>query len=359
VINATVQNITDAQQQLRTRMIGGQPPDTFQVVGGGDLLQWVVYNGQDDTESKMESVDFLASANNWANLMPKPILDLVSYNGKMYGVPLALHRTNVLFYNKTLFDQYGLTPPTSWEEFYQVGDALKTHGIAPLAIGANVGFFVALLTFDNVLVAKAGADFRASYFAGHEDPADPRIVDTLNEVAKILDYTSSDTTQISWDQAAQEVVDGTAGMTIIGDWAKGYFLSEGMSPDVEFGQVPSPGTAGTFVCVVDAFGLPKGAPDRQAAVDFLTLVGSLDAQDAFNPIKGATPPRSDADLTKFDVLAQRTLHDFQVGTLTGSRQLLVANAAFNTELENTMRDFALDHNVDVVVNMLKNRYDEL
>jgi len=54
VINATVESITDAQQQLRTRMIGGQPPDTFQVVGGGDLTQWVAYNGQDDTESKMD-----------------------------------------------------------------------------------------------------------------------------------------------------------------------------------------------------------------------------------------------------------------------------------------------------------------
>src|SRR5882757_2497300 len=57
VINATVQDITTAQAQLRTRMLDGQPPDTFQVVGGGDLMQWVISNGQDATVSKMDSVD--------------------------------------------------------------------------------------------------------------------------------------------------------------------------------------------------------------------------------------------------------------------------------------------------------------
>jgi len=91
----------------------------------------------------------------------------------------------------------------------------------------------------------------------------------------------------------------------------------------------------------------------------LTLVGSLDAQDVFDPIKGATPPRTDADISRYDVLAQRALHDFQTDTITGSRQLLVLNSAFNTELEETMRQFAVDRNVDTVVNMLKNRYDLL
>jgi len=114
VINAAVQDINNAHEQLRTRMLAGQPPDTFQAVGGGDLMQWVVANGQDATDSKMESVDSIALANHWASVIPKPILDLVSYNGKMYGAPLAVHRTNVLFYNKTVFDQYGLTPPTTW-----------------------------------------------------------------------------------------------------------------------------------------------------------------------------------------------------------------------------------------------------
>jgi len=124
----------------------------------------------------------------------------------MYGVPIGIHRMNVLFFNKKILEQQGLTAPTTWADFYQVGDALKAQGIAPLAIGGNVGFLTMVLAFDNVLVAKAGAEFRASYLTGHEDPADARIRDTLTEVVKIFGYMSADTTSLGWDQAAQEVV---------------------------------------------------------------------------------------------------------------------------------------------------------
>jgi glucose/mannose transport system substrate-binding protein len=113
------------------------------------------------------------------------------------------------------------------------------------------------------------------------------------------------------------------------------------------------------VYLVDAFGLPKGAPDRQAALNWLTIVGSPDAQNVFNPIKGASPPRTDADKSLYDVLAQRTIQDFQSSTLSGARPLIIKSPDFNTELEDTMKQFAVDRNVDTVLNMLKNRYDQL
>src|SRR5689334_5047312 len=69
----------------------------------------------------------------------------------------------------------------------------------------------------------------------------------------------------------------------MGDWAKGFFMSKGLQPDVEFGQASVPGTQGVFNFITVSFGLPKGAAHRQAAVDFLTLVGSPKGQAAFNP----------------------------------------------------------------------------
>jgi glucose/mannose transport system substrate-binding protein len=354
-----VEQISDAQAQLRSRMLESRPPDTFQVIGGNDLMQWVAYNGRDDSDSKMEPLDFLYSQNNWSSVIPKAVQNFVSYNGKAYGVPIALHRTNVLFYNKKLLSQNGLSAPTTLDEFYQVADALKAKGITPFATGAKIGFVAALLAWDGVFIAKAGAAFRDSYFAGKESPNDPRVIETLTETAKMLSYAPADNSSLTWDQAAQRVVDGTVAMTVVGDWAKGFFLSKGMVPDVDIGAVPVPGTGGNFVYLVDAFGLPKGAPDRKAALNFLTLIGSSEAQNAFNPIKGATPPRTDADKSLYDVLAQHTLGDFQTDVLSGSRSIVVASPDFNTELENTMKQFAFDGNVDTVLFMLKNQYDRL
>ena len=43
---------------------------------------------------------------------------MITYNGEIYSVPANIHRGNVLFYNKKVFADNGLTPPTTWDEFF-------------------------------------------------------------------------------------------------------------------------------------------------------------------------------------------------------------------------------------------------
>ena len=107
-------------------------------------------------------------------------------------------------------------------------------------------------------------------------------------------------------------------MTVMGDWAEGYFKSVGWTPDVEFGFVPAPGTDGTFMMLSDSFGLPKGAPNRDAAVAWLTLAGSKEGQDAFNPLKGSIPARTDGDRALYDVYLQSSMDDFSSDSITPS-----------------------------------------
>jgi glucose/mannose transport system substrate-binding protein len=50
----------------------------------------------------------------------------------------------------------------------------------------------------------------------------------------------------------------------------------------------------------DSFGLPKGAPNREAAGEWLTLAASQEGQDAFNPKKGSIPSRLDGHRALYD-----------------------------------------------------------
>jgi glucose/mannose transport system substrate-binding protein len=307
----------------------------------------------------MEPIDFIAQQNRLADVVPAAVMDLVSHGGKVYGIPLGVHRYNCLFFNKKLFDDNGLLPPTTLAEFYTVSEALKAKGLTPLAVGSKDGHQVKIHVWDGLLVAKGGVQFRESYLAGHEDPADARIVDTLNEYAHMLDYSNADHESLTWDGAAQMVVDGTAAMTIVGDFAKGFFLSRGWHSGVELGEVPVPGTSGTFVYIVDSFGLPKGIANRQATVNFLNLVATPEAQNVFNPVKGSSPPRKDTDRSIYDSIAKATMDDFARNTLARATNQLVRNPEFITALNEAMRQFAIDRNVEAVVNVLKNRYDQL
>jgi glucose/mannose transport system substrate-binding protein len=69
----------------------------------------------------------------------------------------------------------------------------------------------------------------------------------------------------------------------------------------------------------DSFTLPKGAPDRDAAIAWLTLCGSLAGQDAFNPKKGSIAVRKDSNAKLYDAYLQSAMKDWKtLDTQAGS-----------------------------------------
>jgi glucose/mannose transport system substrate-binding protein len=305
IINATVAGGagSNAQAVLATRMQAGDPPDSFQVHAGHELIDsWVVAD-------KMEPVTFIFEENGWLENYPQGVIDVLSKDGEIWSVPVNIHRSNVLWYNKQVFADNGLEPPATFEEFFAVADALQGAGVTPLALGDN-GIWAATHLFESVLLGTLGPEAYRGLWDGSTDWGGAEVKQATETFTKMLGYVNEDHAALSWDQAAQLVVDGDAAMTIMGDWAEGYFKSVGWTPDVEFGYVPSPGTSGSFIMLSDSFGLPKGAPNREAAVAWLTVAGSQEGQDAFNPLKGSIPARTDGDRSLYDVYLQGAMDDF-------------------------------------------------
>jgi glucose/mannose transport system substrate-binding protein len=305
IINATVAGGagSEAKAVLATRMQAGDAPDSFQVHAGHELIDtWVVAD-------KMEPVTFIFEGNNWLGVYPPGVIEVLSSGGEIWSVPVNIHRSNVLWYNKQVFEDNGLTAPASLEDFFDAADTLMAAGITPLALGDS-GVWVDLHVFESLLLAHLGPEADRGLWDGTTDWNGPEVTAALEDFARVMGYVNADHSALSWDQAAQLVVDGDAAMTIMGDWAEGYFKSVGLTPDVEFGYVPSPGTAGSFIMLSDSFGLPKGAPNRDGAIAWLTLCGSKEGQDAFNPIKGSIPARTDGDRSLYDVYLQSAMDDF-------------------------------------------------
>src|SRR5207237_10039419 len=70
VIEAVVSGSGKARETILDRMLGGQPPESFQANGGWGLLAWVLYNQRNDTDSKMEPIDALAAEEGWSAVIP-------------------------------------------------------------------------------------------------------------------------------------------------------------------------------------------------------------------------------------------------------------------------------------------------
>jgi glucose/mannose transport system substrate-binding protein len=97
----------------------------------------------------------------------------------------------------------------------------------------------------------------------------------------------------------------------MGDWAKGHFTSAGWEPKVDFDYAPTAGTDGYFSLHFDGFSLCKGAPNKKITMEWLKFLTTKEAETAFCPIKGATPPRLDAPTDMYDDISLDILKDFR------------------------------------------------
>lgn len=303
-----------AKAVLKTRMQGNDPPDTFQVHGGPELLDGYV------KANKMEPITKLFTDMNMKSGFPQQLLDMVSANGEIYAVPSNVHRGNVLFYNKKVFADNGIAAPTTWDEFFTAAETLKGKGIAPLAVGGKDSWSVTM-AFEDMLLANGGADKFKSLMAGKTDWTDPSVIYALTGLQKLWQskYINDDFSARTWDEAAGQVLKGTAAMTIMGDWAKGYFQANDPTWATDIGWMPSPGTTGIFKVITDSFGRPVGAKNAANTDHFLALLGSKTGQVTFNLRKGSIPARTDVDTSKFDVYMKDAAADFaSAKSLVGS-----------------------------------------
>jgi ABC-type glycerol-3-phosphate transport system substrate-binding protein len=222
IINATVAGGAGAQAKavLKTRMLGGDPPDSFQVHGGAELIDTWMKTGY------MENITDLWKSEGWMDKFPKQLIDLVSHEGKIYSVPVNVHRGNVLWYNKKIFDQYGLQPPTTFDEFFQVAEALKAKGVTPLALGDKLKWEAAHL-FETVLAGVLGAEKYRGLWTGQTPWTGPEVAKAFEIFGRMLDYVNEDHAAHTWDSATQLVLDGKVAMTDDGGLVPRVFPLEG------------------------------------------------------------------------------------------------------------------------------------
>lgn len=348
VVNAAVAGGagTNAKAVLATRMQGNDPPSTFQVHGGAELMTWV-------KADKLQPLNDLYKQNGWDGKFPQDLINLVSKDGNIYAVPVDIHRGNVVWYNEKVFKDNGIQPPKTFDEFFAAADKLKAKGITPLALG-DKNTWPATMLFEDILLGKLGPDKYMKLWTGDVPFDDPQVKDAAETFKKMLSYINPDHSSLDWQDASQMVADGKAAMNVMGDWAKGYFTSKGLKPNQEFGWFTTPGTSEDFMVITDTFGLPKGVKNPDDVKKFLTVLGSEAGQDAFNPLKGSIPARTDADLSKYDVYGKQTINEFKNSHLTPSlAHGSAAPESFVTKANQAVNMFVTQKNVDQLINALK------
>jgi glucose/mannose transport system substrate-binding protein len=279
---------------------------------------------------------------------------MMSKDGEVYGVLCGVHRGNGLWYNKKILDKNGIKigATLSVDEFFAAADKLKAAGVTPLCVGDS-GIWASAQLFENTLVGVIGPDKYMDLWSGKLAFDAPEVKNAMQVYGKMLDYQNADHSALSWDQAVKKLIEGGCAFNSMGDWAYGEFVNAKLKDNEDFGWVSHPGTAGAFVVVADGFPLAKNAPHLENARTWLRVLGSKEAQEAFNPLKGSIPARTDVDRTKFGPYHNWSMDSFAKDKLVptvvhGS----AAPAAFQQALNDAVTTFIVDRKVDAFANAL-------
>jgi glucose/mannose transport system substrate-binding protein len=313
VINSTVTGGSgvNARAVLKTRMLGGDPPDSFQVHAGQELIgTWVVAN-------RMEDLSGLFKSEGWTKQFPPGLLALLSARNGVWSVPVNIHRSNVMWYVPANLQKWGVAPPKTWDEFLATCKTLQAKGVQhPLALGENWTY---VHLWESVALGVLGPDGWNALWNGSMKLNHAKVQRAWDTFGKVLDCANPDASGLSWQQATDRMLKGGAAFNVMGDWAAGYMATTlNLKPGEGFGWAPSPGTGGTFMMLSDSFGLPKGAKNREAALRWLKVLGSKEGQDAFNPLKGSIAARLDSDLSKYNAYLQSAAKDWKANKVVGS-----------------------------------------
>jgi glucose/mannose transport system substrate-binding protein len=326
---------TQARQVLATRLLQGQPPDSYQLHAGQEAAS-------DIKDGRLEDITYLYDANGWRDKFPKGLMDNLTIDGKIYAVPVNIHRSNLLWFNPEKLTEWGIAaPPKTWSEFLQQAETLKAKGVKPISVGIT---WTQMHLLENVLLGELGVAKYNGLWNGTTDWTSAEVIAALETFKKVM--AVADVGTDDWQPTIDKVVAGTAAYNVMGDWAAGYLQGpKALKYKTNYDVVASPGTSGFYNFLSDSFTLPKGAPHKAAAEAWLKECASPAGQDIFNPKKGSVPARLDADKSKYTDYLAWALQEWQSPSTTIVGSLVhgvTANNAWKSEIEKAYGVFFQD-----------------
>jgi glucose/mannose transport system substrate-binding protein len=320
---------TNAKAVLAQRLAAHKPPDSFQGHAGAELQDYI-------KAKQLEPIDFVYKKYGLSKVFPAQLINQIRYKGKLYSVPVNIHRANILWYNPATLKNAGISgAPKSWGQFISALQKAKAKNLIPLALGEQ---WTQKHLLETVMIGSLGPKGWAALWKKGANWSSPQVTAALNRFKTLLSYTNTDAASLTWQDASKLVADGKAAFNIMGDWADGYFRVDlKKKAGSGYGWAAVPGTTNVYDWLSDSFTLPKGAPHRAAAVQWLGFLGSKKAQDTFNPLKGSIPARKDANAKLYPAYLKYALVQWKGDSLAGSlTHGVVASNKWNTDIDSAL-----------------------
>ncbi|MBX2835901.1 MAG: ABC transporter substrate-binding protein [Gammaproteobacteria bacterium] len=325
-----------AMTTLRARVTAGNAPTAVQMLGF-DISDWA-------NEGALGNLNSVAEAEKWDDVVPDALQSFAKHDGNWISAPVNVHSTNWVWINKSALDAAGGKAPETWEELVAVLEAMKANGITPLAHGGQA--WQDATVFDAVVLSMGNDFYKASMIdLDPEALGGEKMVEVFERMATLRSYVDDNFSGRDWNLASAMVIEGKAGMQMMGDWAKGEFLKADQSPGEDFICIRFPGTQGSVTFNSDQFAMfSQGEGDSDAQLKMAASIMSPTFQSAFNVVKGSVPARTDVPNSDFDDCGKKGMADLAEANSSGSLFGSMAHGhAAPAAIKNAVYDVVTQH----------------
>ncbi|MCI2047970.1 MAG: substrate-binding domain-containing protein [Faecalibacterium sp.] len=286
-VKITVNSPADAGTVLRSRLTKNDLPDLMFI--GGDATYTELVSG--GVLMDLSSEDFASAVQE--NYMQMLYDVNPEKETTPYAIPYATNGSGVL-YNKDIFDQVGVSIPTTWTEFQDVIAKISAAGINPIEF-TFVDAWTTLPSWNSMAPVIPAADFtdkrkagEATFVGTHEE--------VLEKYLTLLKACKNDYMGTSYDDGNKAFAQGEAAMMVQGNWAISEFLKTTPDMNVDLFAFPSTddATKNTVTSGIDvamAISATTASPDAaKAFLAFMTEQANakqyITEQFAFSAITG-------------------------------------------------------------------------
>ncbi|MDQ3657821.1 MAG: ABC transporter substrate-binding protein [Chloroflexota bacterium] len=276
---------TSYQQVVNSSVQSGDAPDL--------LTWWSGYR----LEALYDSGALLDVSDVWdtaiaAGDVPETLAAGFTFGDTQIGVPLNAAYW-VVFYNKRVFDENSLTPPTTWGEFIAACDTIKAAGVTPLYATVD-GRWPAFIWFEEFLI-RNDPDFYVELCEGRASYIDAPAVKAMEDWKALFDSEYFSDLDIPMDSNFTGMfANGEIAMIPIGTWFQQQFLAQGMVPGEDYDAFIMPNVnpdldRNVMIIETGAIVLPSAGQNIDASKEIAAWWLQTDAQTRWSGLLGDTP----------------------------------------------------------------------
>ncbi len=284
---------------LSTAVEGGNPPDVAFIAQPGLIQEFA------DQEA-LQPLDFASDTIN--ENFSEDSVRLGTFNDQLYGLFFKGANKSLMWFNTQVFEDAGVEPPATWEEFLQTADTVEQSGVPMHSIGGADGWTLTDL-FENLYLRMAGPE-KYDQLAKHEIPwTDPSVKETLSEMAKVFenkDNIAGNALQTEFPESVNQLVNGEGATLLEGDFVKGV-IEEAGGEEGTYGVEPFPSVEGTENYVVGGGDMAVMFNDTPAAQALIEYLATPEAAQAWAERGGFASPNQNIDTSVYpDEITQTT-----------------------------------------------------